>query len=482
MTGNPRAQSESRKVIASLRATIKINCEGRGLPASSELLKLVESLGSVPPVLPPEMAVLDRARGRLIAAAGAPGGIAAAERRDIKHAPWLLWTKTSGLADLPGIFEALYREASRLGSLRRGIIESWIANADTTHASIDTCGTLITQLLASSNDARIENWRQAQSRFQYFQVKIGPQKVVGAILRGSEPVAQILKSAGLSEPARATTGYARLVNTRLLQDLPAPLASTQGPTVFERAQAFVVVDRRLRFEEPEARGSLANSLLTPWVPGSRNSAGEALKSQVQGFLLARLGDPRTKQANWRHVDRNKTDIMRKWLSRAGLKAFFDVIANHAEESFIYRRAFWNAYLEAEKIDDSWLALGANVHAEAQGIRDLQGNFARLKGATGNQSVLLIRIGPIVFAEWSHSGSLRAWPEEWKNAPAIGLSEYHKDILTGKCLPFPDGPDGARQGDGLRHMGSDSGRWQTIASDLISRRCGFRLGPRDWMPR
>ena len=327
-----------------------------------------------------------------------------------------------------------------------------------------------------------EIWRRAQARFQYFQVQIGPERVTSAILKGSEPVAQILKAAGLNEPARATTGYARLVNARLLQELPTPLASAHGLTVFERAQAFVVIDRALRFEEPEARGSLANSLLTPWATGNRVSASDSVKSQVQGFLLARLGDPRTKQANWRHVDKNKTDIMRKWLSCAGLKAFFDVIANHAEDSFIYRRAFWNAYLEAEKIDDSWLALGANVHAEAQGIRELGGYFARLRGATSNQSVLLIKIGPIIFAEWSHSGSLRAWPEEWKNAPNIGLPEYQKDDLTDKCLAFPDGPDGAKQGKGLWHTGSESGRWQTIAAELIARRCGIRLGPRDWMPK
>jgi hypothetical protein len=428
------------------------------------------------------MAVLDRARGRLIAAARAPGGIATAERRDLKHAPWLLWTKTNGLADLPGIFDALYREAQRLGSLRRGMIESWIANADSGHTSIDTCGKLIALLLDSSDDARLKNWRHAQSRYQYFQVNIGPERVAGAILTGKEPVAQIVKAAGLNEPARATTGYARLVNQRLLRDLPAPLAGMQGLTTFERAQGFFVVDRDLRFEEPEARGSLANSLLTPWTPGNRISVSDSVKSQVQGFLLARFGDPRTKPANWRHVEKNKVDIMRKWLSRAGLKAFFDVIANHAEDSFIYRRAFWNAYLEAERIDDSWLALGANVHAEAQGIRELGGYFARLRGANSNQSVLLIKIGPIVFSEWSHSGSLRAWPEEWKNAPKIGLPEYQKDELTDKCLPFPNGPDGARQGKGLWHTGSESGRWQNIAADLIARRCGFRLGPRDWMPK
>ena len=272
------------------------------------------------------------------------------------------------------------------------------------------------------------------------------------------------------------------MNSQLLKELPPPLASSRGQGVFERAQAFAVVDRALRFEEAEARGALANSLLTPWAPGSRLSARDGVRSHVQSFLLARLGDPRTRRANWLHVEESKIGVMRRWLSRASLKAFFDVVANHADENFEYRRAFWNAYLEAEAIDDSWLALGANVHAEAQGIRELHGSFARLRGASGNQSVLLIKVGPVIFSEWSHSGSLRAWPEDWKTAPQIGLFEYPRLDLTGKCLPFPNGPDGAQQGKGLWHTGSENGRWQSIAAEFIAGRCGVRLTQRHWMPK
>jgi len=397
MTEVAAGQNELRIAIARLRSAIKLTGEARGLPQSSGLVQAVERLGAVPPARPPETSVLERARRNLLAAGRGPGGLASAAGRDLKFAPWLLWTGADGLADLPDIFDVLYREAERLGSLRRSLIESWIAKCDSNHPRVETCGSLIELLLGSSVDARIEMWRRAQARFQYFQVKFGPARVASAVLNGIEPVAEIVKAAGLDEPLRAATGYARLVNFQLLKELPAPLASSRGETVFERAQAFLVVDRALRFEEPEARGSLANSLLTPWTPGNRLSASEGVRSRVQGFLLlARLGDPRTKRANWRHVEENKISMMRRWLSRASLKAFFDVVANHADESFLYRRAFWNAYLEAEAISDSWLALGANVHAEAQGIRELQGNFGRLRGASGNQSVLLIRIGRSFF--------------------------------------------------------------------------------------
>ena len=297
------------------------------------------------------------------------------------------------------------------------------------------------------------------------------------------------KRAGSADPeirrdkrtGKATTGYARLVNTRLLQDLPTPLASPESPTVFERAQAFVIVDRKLRFEEPEARGSLANSLLTPWVPGSRNSAKESVKSQVQGFLLTRLGDPRTKQANWRHVDKIKTDIMRKWLSRAGLKAFFDVIANHAEEiSYTVERSGTRIW-KRRGLTTPGLRSARMCMPRPKGYANLADIFAaarrdqqpiRIADQNGTHSLLGME------PQWQPSCLAR----EWKNAPKIGLPEYQKDELTDECLPFPDGPDGARQGKGLWHTGSKSGRWQNIAADFIARRCGFRLGPRDWMPK
>ena len=482
MSQTAAGQSESRMALASLRAAIKLTGEARGLPETSELVKAIERFGAVPPVRPPDTSVLDRARRNLVAAAGSPGGLAAAQRRDLKFAPWLLWTGSDGIADLPNIFDIIFQQAERLGSVRRSLIESWIAKCDASHPTVETCGSLIELLLDRSGDAPIEVWRRAQARFQYFRVQSGPARVAGAILNGTEPVSEILKAAGLDEPLRATSGYARLVNSQLLKELPPPLASSRGETVFDRSRAFVVVGPALRFEEAEARGALANSLLTPWAPGSRLSASDGVRTQVQSFLLARLGDPRTRRANWLHVEESKIGVMRRWLSRASLKAFFDVVANHADENFEYRRAFWNAYLEAEAIEDSWLALGANVHAEAQGIRELHGSFARLRGASSNQSVLLIKVGSVIFSEWSHSGSLRAWPEDWKSAPRIGLPEYPRLDLTGKCLPFPNGPDGAQQGKGLWHTGSENGRWQSIAADFIASRCGVRLTQRHWMPK
>ena len=123
MTQGAAGQSESRKALASLRAAIKLTGEARGLPETSELVKAIERLGAVPPVRPPDTSVLDRARRNLVAAANSPGGLAAAERRDLKFAPWLLWTGSDGIASFPGMFDILFQRAERLGSVRRSLIE-----------------------------------------------------------------------------------------------------------------------------------------------------------------------------------------------------------------------------------------------------------------------------------------------------------------------------------------------------------------------
>jgi hypothetical protein len=135
------------------------------------------------------------------------------------------------------------------------------------------------------------------------------------------------------------------------------------------------------------------------------------------------------------------------------------------------------------IDDAWLALGANVHASARARQDLGSAFGRLEGAgaSGDQSVLLLRIGPLLIAEWSHNGSMRAWLAD--EAPRLGRASYARGDLIRSCLPFPSDP--IRRGlsdtttSGLRHAGSATGIWQRRAALLLARHANIRLQSTDW---
>lgn len=180
--------------------------------------------------------------------------------------------------------------------------------------------------------------------------------------------------------------------------------------------------------------------------------------------------------------------MRRWLTRASLDLFFKLIDDYAlDEHWRYRHAFWLSYLNKGAIADAWLALGNQAYTAATAQAGLGRAYGRLRGpgVTGDQSALLLRIGPLVISEFTHNGKLRAWPADWRSAPQLGRQEYAKSDLIGKGLPFPStyrGRGGAADGKGLSHFRSDQGYWQASAAALIEHHTGAKITALDWRQR
>jgi hypothetical protein len=65
-------------------------------------------------------------------------------------------------------------------------------------------------------------------------------------------------------------------------------------------------------------------------------------------------------------------------------------------------------------------------------------FGELKGASSKQSVLLMRIGNLIIAEWSHSGKCRIWniddPTYSHTQPPLNIQNrsYHASELRAAC--------------------------------------------------
>ncbi len=237
---------------------------------------------------------------------------------------------------------------------------------------------------------------------------------------------------------RAVSGYVRTVAEEALRLVPDRLGGSSGPVTIERLTQFLVPGGMIRFPDPEMRGLVARSLLTPWLAG-RAAPAEPVRAAVQTFLLSHLGDPRLRASQWSRAGDDAIALMRQWLARASLIAFFEVIGEYAyDRHWRYREAFWSACLKAGAIDDAWLALGNAVHTSARAVKDLNGAYARLTGSAvqSNQSILLLRVRNTIFCEWSHEGKLRAWPVDWKTAPKLYLAKYTKEDVIGAGLPFP----------------------------------------------
>ncbi|MFP5514910.1 MAG: EH signature domain-containing protein [Alphaproteobacteria bacterium] len=478
--------SHTRQALEALRATVQLL--GRSvklpeMPGSAQALVALAA-GDAAPALPAGD-VLEAVRRRLQQAARSPQRWDGAAPRDLRDAPWLMWADKALLAALDGLLEAVLRLAERRAGVRRTLIEGWLKGFAPDGPRMAEAGRAIRRLITGNADARLQPWRLADSWCHLFDAVKGPKTLALQILQGTDPVPALLARACLDDPLRAVSGYMRAVQHEVLQLAPDCIAGTAGPAAMARLTDFLAPDGQLRFSEPEACGNLARSLLAPWING-RRLPDEAVRAAVQSFLLTHLRDPRLHPERWAKAGDTVVAVMRQWLARASLNAFFEVIGEYAyDKQWRYREAFWSACLEAGGIDDAWLALGAAVHTSARSVRELNGGFARLRG-NGDQSVLLLRVKNTVFSEWSHNGKLRAWPLDWKTAPKLYLREYSRSDVIGTCLPFPPNPqygsNGNRDSSGLSHVGSDSSRWQGSVARMLADRAGIHLTHRDWMPK
>jgi len=478
--------NHTRQALDSLAASVQLLARGPKLPPVSATTKLVEAMAArdAAPAAPAGDVLL-QVRRRLNQAAREAAGVASAAPRDLRDAPWLMWTEKDPMAGLKGLLEAVVALGERRAGVRRSLIEAWIKDFSAGAPRIADAGHGIRRFLRAGSDARFEIWRAADAWCHLFDVAEGPRTLARRVVQGPEPVADILAKACLDDPLRAVSGYMRAVQDEVLRLAPEGLAGRSGADAMARLSGFLAPGSTLRFQEPEARGRVARGLLGPWLAG-RTEPAEPTRAAVQAFLLSHLGDPRTRSSHWSRAGDDAIALMRRWLARASLNAFFEVIGEHAYDlHWRYREAFWSAYLKAGAIDDAWLALGSSVHASARALRDLNGAYARLSGHT-DQSILLMRVRNTIFCEWSHNGKLRAWPVDWKTAPKLYQGSYTRYDVTGAGLPFPRDPDygsgGSSDSNGLSHMGSDRGRWQGSVARMLVNRAGIHLTHHDWMPR
>ncbi len=397
--------------------------------------------------------------------------------RDLRNAPWILWKGEPRGEAIPGLLDAILRQTAGNRRTLRNLVHCWILAFDPANASHARLGPVLDGLVRSSHDPRLAWARTAAVEVSLFDPKSGANRLGHALLTGSAPIEELLARYGFAEPMRAASAYLRQALLAGLREWGQLATRKDAPQLLERLLEVWTKDGKLRFEE--ARAAFAEGLLRPWLEGVLPS--EEVRSRVQRALLDRLGDPRVPggMGRWAQVDRKAVELFKSWLAKASLEAFFAIIREYAlDHQWRYRERFWKACLHKGAISDAWLALAPEVARAARGVQDLRGAFATLTGGVdARHSAILMRIGPLVLCEWSHNGKLRAWPSEWRNAPRLGCSSYNANELKTASLVFP----GGGREDGLRHAGSENGRWQERAAALLRERAGVVLEERDYMP-
>ena len=350
----------------------------------------------------------------------APDRFPELSRKQLRYAPWLLWNGEPPAASLHGLLAVLLDQARVSASTLRRLICAYLRDFDGDAIGIDKAAATIREELAKGGP-RLETWRTAQNEVHLFDPALGPAALAARLLVREQQPNEMLARYKLDDPLFATGKYMLAVEDAVRAAAPVILRD-YGTVALERVLKIVAPgENKLRFQSRAA--NTARAFLQAWLVG-RGEPASALQEPVRRVLLHWLNDPRLRPQRWIAVGGQETALMRRWLTRASLDLFFRLIAqNVLDAQWRYRNAFWLAYLEKGAIADAWLALGRQTFAAAGTIRELGQAYGRLKGGTANQSALLLRIGSLVVGEFTHNGSLRAWPADWPGAPRLGEIDY-----------------------------------------------------------
>jgi len=424
--------------------------------------------------VPPKPFELEVVYSELLNHWKAQGRLDTAHYRLLKLAPWVIFCKP---ADDPGHlaqdtqFVAAYLKwiasgtssiplASLLIAFLRdypsaiNLFEYWRAGLEALLSQAD-----------SRRFSRLRHWREKTQLFKHLE-QDGPLLFARGALSSDATITAnaYLTEAGLTGEL-GQKGFMLHAYSEMIDETRSVLDRGQNAAEkLERLFAFSLhtkFDGSIDFRFMEQRAKLTDALLLPFA---NKKASEINEQPIRDFLLKWLGDPRIRSAGWIGVHENAKQVMLSWLVKASLEDFFEILNSTADPIWHYRREFWQKYLDGGFIDQAWVALGRNAAEIGRRVFKSNKQYARLVKADANQSVLLMRIGGLTIAEWSHNGKCRIWThrsaDSDRNAPILYWVEYEAIELR------------ASSDEAYTHHGSAQNNWQSKVHNCVRNYTGI----------
>lgn len=398
---------------------------------------------------------------------------ASISRKDLRHAPWCIFTGRSAVGNDPIRLEQLLREFTHRGQARllRTLAAAYFHFFDPGNAAIRT----VAAFLAEHIDHLGAPWTLAHREAQVFEPAIVAETIAkSALAKGSTPDL-VIQDLGFPNPdlfggVRKQAHFSGL-------DLIAISTDFEALEHLRIVGDWSVADGRLRYDEGRAR--VANALMLPF---GDSTPDELIRKKYLSYLLPLMGDPRTSRGKWIGCEKAERAV-RRWLMEVTLRQFFDVVDKvAAPELWVYRRAFWNALHERKYISEAWVVFERHGAAEARRAFGSEISFAVFDGGgiQPGHSALLLRIGELVVAEWSHNGKCSIWDESaGERAPRLFERTYEaatlrKDVALGHSRRRNVPEMGV-----FIHHGSQTYAWQGHIAQYLKRAKGIYLNPSDY---
>ena len=325
---------------------------------------------------------------------------------------------------------------------------------------------IVVESLSSSSVPSLYRWRQRCLDFQLLGPEADLSFVRRLVLKEDSSPDDVLSRVGL-DGGLARCGFLKFGVHAYLPEL-----DISDPDRLHRLLAFLELEGGLRFDDRAVRLEIATVLLRPFV---ERDPHPNVKERLQSFFLRHYGHPRlpSGRRGWFRVPEDFRNVVMRWLVKDAIDKFFHLVEETALDShWRYRNAFWRAFFDAGMISDAYFVLGQSASKlsklqlmKGDSIKDVEGAVGLLRGAQGNQSVLLLRmsgVSGVTVAEWSHNGSCRIWLDGNRNAPPLYKTHYSRHLLTAEAdLSQP-------------HFNSSQGYWQDKIRQWLRDNAGVEI--------
>lgn len=403
-------------------------------------------------------------------------------RREVRGAARHLFTQDGDgrrIADDQARLDALLAHPTAVSSSQalKNLAMAYLAGFErATPAAKDALARHILQSATERRVQSLDTWINAG----LFDVSKGAQKLAASIISKGAPVAETYETLQYPEMLRAV-GLSRAayrLGCTYVRDTAA-----QRPVLVETLIDWASLEGdpehgRVKLRYPAAVGATVDALLLPWA--QTTPTGD-IERKVRNFVIAAIGDPRftSSSAQWSEVDDQARSVLTGWLTRASVIQFFEIVSQtmskpDEKRMWKYRRQFWSAYLP--HISNAWVAFGNQGEQLARETANRTGDnsfkqFGQLFGSVaGTHAVLIMTIGDLVIAEWSHSGKCRMWPKGHKDAPKLYDRAYRAENLRWS------------EWWEASHTGNETYGWQGKFAEKIRRETGLAMKQADYRVR
>lgn len=393
---------------------------------------------------------------------------------ELARITWVLWEASSPLECDEDFLEEYLRIIRHRGKFRphRYLISAYLRRFDDSRY-IAIIGRFLSEALQQSElPQSMRQWKKRHDRYRLFDP-----------LQATDTLAEIILESGRREEVLNEAG---IHGEALTSGIGAAIFRTTCVSVKDSLDEHANLEKiklltlwacdsngRIRYRNERAR--LANALLLPW---SDDDPPATVRGHLEQFFDRAYGDPRFRfeRVQWAGTSEQAKQVRIRWIAEQDLEFFFSVVKGTTDrpDQWEYRRCFWKAYIDKRVTKGTWMALGNYAAGIAQSDATQETpQHGRLTGASASHSLLLLRIGNLVIAEWSHNGKLRIWLDGNQHAPQL----YQRQNRPYQRYSLMQGEDF----DQAHWPVEGWNNWQGKTHEFIRRQTGIEIPADDYMP-